>query len=243
MGVVSQLAPILQVSKLLQMRKSSPADVAAICELCTQLNALQVQKVLTMYCPSDEYEDRVPNTLIRLVAERGGANEVDPNLIMIDHTRFVCACGGHATGQFQPCVLWGVMRLGSSSHVSCGGGGHATGQFQPCVLPAIMCLVGGSRDQAVPAMSCGGHAIGQFQPCVLWGVMRLGSSGVTPPGSSSHVSCGGSCDWAVPAMCLVGVTPPGSSSHVSCGGSCDWVVPAMCLVGGHTTWQFQPCVL
>lgn len=86
-GVASQLTPTLQVSKLLQMRKTRLADVDAICDLCTQLNALQVQKILTMYCPADEFEDRVPDTVIRLVAERGGANDVDPTLIMIDHTR------------------------------------------------------------------------------------------------------------------------------------------------------------
>ncbi len=41
-GVASQLAPVIQASKLLQMKKSSEADVEAICDLCTQLNALQV---------------------------------------------------------------------------------------------------------------------------------------------------------------------------------------------------------
>ncbi len=42
-GVASQLIPIVQASKLLQMKKSSPSDVDAICDLCTQLNALQVR--------------------------------------------------------------------------------------------------------------------------------------------------------------------------------------------------------
>ena len=85
--MAGQLTPIIQASKLLQMKKSTIADVNAICDLCTQLNALQVQKLLTMYNPSDQYEDRVPESVVRLVAERGGASGVDPSLIMIDVTR------------------------------------------------------------------------------------------------------------------------------------------------------------
>lgn len=82
-----QLAPIIQASKLLQMRKSSLRDVDTICDLCTQLNALQVQKVLTMYTPSDEFEQRVPEAVIAGVGERGGASGVDPTFIMSDTTR------------------------------------------------------------------------------------------------------------------------------------------------------------
>ncbi len=40
-----------------------------------------------MYMPSDEFEDRVPETVIQLVAERGAADGVDPALIMLDVTR------------------------------------------------------------------------------------------------------------------------------------------------------------
>lgn len=41
-----------------------------------------------MYTPADEYEERVPESVIRLVAERGGADQVDPNNIMVDVHRF-----------------------------------------------------------------------------------------------------------------------------------------------------------
>lgn len=41
-----------------------------------------------MYTPADEYEERVPESVIRLVAERGGADQVDPNSIMVDVHRF-----------------------------------------------------------------------------------------------------------------------------------------------------------
>ena len=43
-GVANQLAPILQVSKLLQMKKSHLSDVDSICGVCTELNALQVMR-------------------------------------------------------------------------------------------------------------------------------------------------------------------------------------------------------
>ena len=86
-GVASQLTPIIQASKLLQMRKTNLSDVDAICDLCTQLNALQVQKILTMYTPTDEFEGRVPEAVVVGVGERGGAAGVDPALIMSDVTR------------------------------------------------------------------------------------------------------------------------------------------------------------
>ena len=41
-----------------------------------------------MYSPADEYEERVPSSLIRLVAKMGGADQVDPNNLMIDVHRF-----------------------------------------------------------------------------------------------------------------------------------------------------------
>ena len=88
-GVAVQLAPVIQASKLLQMRKSTLADVDAICDLCTQLNGLQVQKILSMYTPTDPFEDRVPAAVIQQVAKRGGASGIDPNLIMIDASRYI----------------------------------------------------------------------------------------------------------------------------------------------------------
>ena len=48
----------------------------------------QVQKILSMYSPADDYEERVPSSLIRLVAEMCEADQVDPNNIMVDVHRF-----------------------------------------------------------------------------------------------------------------------------------------------------------
>ena len=47
----------------------------------------QVQKLLTMYSPANEYEERVPATIIRLVGSKNGADSADPAQLMtsIDH--------------------------------------------------------------------------------------------------------------------------------------------------------------
>ncbi len=46
-GLVDQLQPVIQAAKLLQMKKSSREDAAAIIELCTHLNPLQVRTLST----------------------------------------------------------------------------------------------------------------------------------------------------------------------------------------------------
>ncbi|CAD5125633.1 DgyrCDS13833 [Dimorphilus gyrociliatus] len=58
------LEPIIQASQLLQARKSEE-DVDAICEMCTKLTAAQIIKILNLYTPVDEFEERVPVTFIR----------------------------------------------------------------------------------------------------------------------------------------------------------------------------------
>ena len=44
--------------------------------------SFKVQKLLTMYSPANEYEDRVPASIIRLVAQRNGADSTDPAHLM-----------------------------------------------------------------------------------------------------------------------------------------------------------------
>ena len=41
--MVEQLQPVVQAVKLLQMKKSNEEDVKTICELCSELNPLQVR--------------------------------------------------------------------------------------------------------------------------------------------------------------------------------------------------------
>lgn len=65
--VLDSLSEIRQASQLLQMNKSSNDNAAAICETCHSLNPLQIQKLLTLYSPSSEFEERVPQSIIKLV--------------------------------------------------------------------------------------------------------------------------------------------------------------------------------
>jgi len=68
--VVEQLEPITEVVQLLQVSKKSLDDIDGIMAIITKLNALQVQKILSMYTPPNEYEPRVPANLIRAVVSK-----------------------------------------------------------------------------------------------------------------------------------------------------------------------------
>ncbi|XP_048581655.1 unconventional myosin-Va isoform X2 [Nematostella vectensis] len=82
-GIVEALECITQATQLLQVNKKTLEDVDAICEVCSALNTLQVQKILSMYTPANEYEARVPSSVIRAVVERGH-NKTDPMYLMLD---------------------------------------------------------------------------------------------------------------------------------------------------------------
>ncbi|XP_022802810.1 unconventional myosin-Va-like isoform X2 [Stylophora pistillata] len=82
-GIVEALENVIQATQLLQVNKKTLEDVDAICEVCSSLNTLQVQKILSMYTPANEYEARVPSSVIRAVVERGH-NKTDPMFLMTD---------------------------------------------------------------------------------------------------------------------------------------------------------------
>ncbi|XP_062512560.1 unconventional myosin-Vb-like isoform X2 [Corticium candelabrum] len=82
-GAMESLCPIVQATQLLQVSKRAQSDVAAIFEMCTALNPLQIQKILTMYTPVNEFEERVPVSVIRAVVAQG-ADRADPSRLMMD---------------------------------------------------------------------------------------------------------------------------------------------------------------
>ena len=45
---------------------------------------MQIQKILSMYTPANEYEERVPVSVIRLVNQRSGADRANPAHLMAD---------------------------------------------------------------------------------------------------------------------------------------------------------------
>lgn len=68
-SIESALQPIIQAAQLLQARKTDE-DVVSICEMCSSLTSLQICKILNLYTPADEYEQRVPATFITKVQEK-----------------------------------------------------------------------------------------------------------------------------------------------------------------------------
>lgn len=82
-GIVEALEAITQATQLLQVNKKTLEDVDAICEVCASLNTVQVQKILSMYTPANEYEARVPSSVIKAVVERGH-NKTEPMYLMMD---------------------------------------------------------------------------------------------------------------------------------------------------------------
>jgi myosin-5 len=72
-GVLSEA---VQLTQLLQCKKTGAEDAQTIFETCVDLNALQIQKVLQMYTP-EEFEERVPASLLRAASDRQtqGTNE------------------------------------------------------------------------------------------------------------------------------------------------------------------------
>eukprot|EP00126_Sphaerothecum_destruens_P007758 Sdes_comp19978_c0_seq3m12554 len=80
-----RLEVITEASQLLQMDKTKVEDVATICQNCSHLNPLQIQKLLVMYTPGD-FEEKVPAAVIRAVGEKG-ADSADPATLMMETNR------------------------------------------------------------------------------------------------------------------------------------------------------------
>ncbi|XP_047130704.1 unconventional myosin-Va isoform X1 [Hydra vulgaris] len=80
--LLKQLEPITEVVQILQVNKKSVEDADGIIAIVKSLNALQVQKILTMYTPPNEYEPRVPSSLIKAVMNK--MKKEDNACIMFD---------------------------------------------------------------------------------------------------------------------------------------------------------------
>ncbi|KAK4885795.1 hypothetical protein RN001_002066 [Aquatica leii] len=68
-AIQKTLQPIVQAAYLLQARKTLE-DVESVCEMCSALTPLQICKILSLYTPVDEYEQRVPEEFIKQVQSR-----------------------------------------------------------------------------------------------------------------------------------------------------------------------------
>uniref|UniRef100_A0A671VJL4 Myosin VAb n=1 Tax=Sparus aurata TaxID=8175 RepID=A0A671VJL4_SPAAU len=79
-GAKETLEPLIQAAQLLQIKKKTEADAQAICSMCTALTTAQIVKVLTLYTPVIEFEERVPTTFIATLLK----DRVESTTLMMD---------------------------------------------------------------------------------------------------------------------------------------------------------------
>ncbi|XP_065142955.1 unconventional myosin-Vb isoform X1 [Paramisgurnus dabryanus] len=82
-GSVSTLEPLIQAAKLLQMNKKTSQDAEAICSLCNSLSLQQIVKILNLYTPLNEFEERVTVSFIRDIQNRL-QDRVDNHQLLVD---------------------------------------------------------------------------------------------------------------------------------------------------------------
>ncbi|XP_070707241.1 unconventional myosin-Vb [Pempheris klunzingeri] len=77
------LHPVIQAAQLLQVKKKTSQDAEAICSLCTALSAQQIVKILNLYTPLNEFEERVTVSFIRNIQNRL-LDRNDPPQLLLD---------------------------------------------------------------------------------------------------------------------------------------------------------------
>ncbi|XP_024127707.1 unconventional myosin-Vb [Oryzias melastigma] len=83
-GAVAALEPLIQAAQLLQVGKKSPADAQAIVQTCTALSSQQIVKILMLYTPSSDLDERVTLNFIRTVQAllKSRSDQQPPQLLM-----------------------------------------------------------------------------------------------------------------------------------------------------------------
>uniref|UniRef100_A0AAQ5YCS6 Myosin VC n=1 Tax=Amphiprion ocellaris TaxID=80972 RepID=A0AAQ5YCS6_AMPOC len=66
-NAIDTLRPLSQAAWLLQVNKSTDDDAKDIAEKCTELNPVQIVKILNSYTPIDDFEKRVTSSFVRKV--------------------------------------------------------------------------------------------------------------------------------------------------------------------------------
>ncbi|XP_052786759.1 unconventional myosin-Va-like isoform X1 [Mya arenaria] len=82
-GAGSSLEPIVQASQLLQARKTD-ADLDSVCDMCSKLTVPQIVKILNLYTPVDEFEERVPISFIRKIQQKLKERVNTDNSLLMD---------------------------------------------------------------------------------------------------------------------------------------------------------------
>ncbi|XP_069767192.1 unconventional myosin-Va isoform X2 [Narcine bancroftii] len=81
-GAKETLEPLIQAAQLLQVKKKTDEDAEAICSMCGALTTAQIVKVLNLYTPVNEFEERVTASFIRTIQVRLQNRKDSPQLLM-----------------------------------------------------------------------------------------------------------------------------------------------------------------
>uniref|UniRef100_A0A667WHN8 Myosin VA n=1 Tax=Myripristis murdjan TaxID=586833 RepID=A0A667WHN8_9TELE len=81
-GAKETLEPLIQAAQLLQVKKKTDEDAEAICSMCHALTTSQIVKVLNLYTPVNEFEERVSVAFIRTIQTRLRDRCETPQLLM-----------------------------------------------------------------------------------------------------------------------------------------------------------------
>ncbi|KAM3877480.1 unconventional myosin-Va isoform 3-T3 [Diretmus argenteus] len=81
-GAKETLEPLIQAAQLLQVKKKTDEDAEAICSMCHALTTAQIVKVLNLYTPVNEFEERVSVSFIRTIQTRLRDRCETPQLLM-----------------------------------------------------------------------------------------------------------------------------------------------------------------
>ncbi|KAI1889663.1 hypothetical protein AGOR_G00165260 [Albula goreensis] len=81
-GAKDMLEPLIQAAQLLQVKKKTDEDADAICSMCSALSSAQIVKVLNLYTPVNEFEERVTVTFIQTIQARLPERKQSPQLLM-----------------------------------------------------------------------------------------------------------------------------------------------------------------
>ncbi|XP_062849399.1 unconventional myosin-Va [Trichomycterus rosablanca] len=87
-GVRETLEPLIQAAQLLQIKKKSQEDAEAIATMCTALTATQIVKILNLYTPVNEFEERVSVPFIKSVQALLKDRQESSQLLMDSKTVF-----------------------------------------------------------------------------------------------------------------------------------------------------------
>ncbi|XP_072430500.1 unconventional myosin-Vb isoform X3 [Chiloscyllium punctatum] len=81
-GTMKTMEPLIQAAQLLQVKKKTSDDAAAICSMCTDLSPQQIVKILNLYTPVNEFEERVTVAFIRNIQSCLQDRNEPPQLLM-----------------------------------------------------------------------------------------------------------------------------------------------------------------